>query len=73
MWVLILLIPAYNLSRECEKTNAHNVHISHCQAIAVFCKDSESHTVLARRDCIFIIALPWGRINAPVEFVILKC
>ena len=27
----------------------------------------------ARRDCIFIIALLWGHVNAPVEFVILKC
>ena len=71
--VFILLIPAYSLSRDCEKTNAHSVHISHCQAIAMFCKDYESHTEPARRDCIFIIAQPWGDINAPVEFVILKC
>ena len=30
---------------------------------------------LARRDCIFIIALSWGHVyvNAPVEFVVLKC
>jgi len=33
---------------------------------------NKSHTVPVSRDCIFIIALPWGHINAPVEFVILK-
>ena len=27
------------------------------------------YTVLARRDYIFIIALPWGHVNVPVEFV----
>ena len=71
--VFILLIPTYNLSRVCETTNVHCVHISRCQAVAKFCKDYESHTVTAGRDCILIIALPWGHINAPVEFVILKC
>jgi len=48
-------------------------YISHCQAVAEFSKDYKSRTVPARRDCIFIIALPWGHINALVEFVILKC
>jgi len=47
------------------------LHIS--QAVAKFCKDYKSHSVPARRDCIFIIALPWGHINTLVEFVILKC
>ena len=70
--VFILMIPAYNLSRDCETTNVHCVHISRCQVVAKFCKDYKSHTVPARRDCIFIIALPWGHINVPVEFVIFK-
>ena len=26
------------------------------------------YPVPARRDCIFVIALPWGHVNAPVEF-----
>ena len=45
-------------------------YISRCQAGAKFCKEYKSHTVPARRDCIFIIALPWGHINAPVQFVL---
>ena len=36
-----------------------------CQAVAKLCKD----TVPAS---IFIIVLPWGDVNAPIEFVVLK-
>jgi len=42
------------------------LYIAHCQVAAKFCKDYESHTVSARRDCIFIIALPWGHVNTPL-------
>jgi len=41
----------------CRFISTHN--ISHCEAVAKFCKDYKSHEVPARRDCIFIIALPW--------------
>ena len=33
------------------------IHVSHCQPVAKFFKDYKCHTVPARRDCIFIIAL----------------
>jgi len=69
MWG-VHLDDSYNLSRDCETTNMHCVHnISHCQVVAKFCRD---YTVPARRDCSLIIALPWGDINVPVEFVIFK-
>ena len=48
------------------KEYIYTLHIS--QAVAKFCKDYKSHTVPARRDCIFIVALPWGHTNTPVEF-----
>jgi len=51
----------------------YRINISCCQAVAKFSKCCKSHTVLARRDCIFIIALPWGHVKTPVEFVVLKC
>lgn len=38
-------------------------YISRCQAGAKFCKEYKSHTVPARRDGIFIMALLWGHIN----------
>ena len=64
------------LTRSTELTgwsrHTYGAHISCCQAVTKFCKDYKSHTVPARRDCIFIIALPWGHINAPLEFTILK-
>ena len=44
-----------------------------CQAVAKFCRDYKSRTVSAGRDCSFVIALPWGHINIPVEFVTLQC
>ena len=43
--------------------------ITRCQAVAKFCKDYQPRTVPARRDYIFIIALPWGHANATVELV----
>ena len=55
-----------------ELLTRHNILIYPiAKLFAKFCKDYKSHTVPARRDCIFIVEMPWGHVNTPVtEFVV---
>jgi len=43
-------------------TDCHAIFITYILLLLNFYKRYKSHTVPARRDCIYIIALPWGHV-----------
>lgn len=64
------LIPGLVLKCRVLVRSSHLPYILCCQAVAKVLY--KSYTVPPRRHCIFVMSLPWGHVNTPVEFVVLK-